>query len=141
MAHWRTSSQDEHPDVSSFIAFSDITPSRYALSFIEEPNERAYNVKVAFIAIDSENLGELVDDRYHTDFGDNKFPYFKGNTNIRIDLEKKYNKDSELQNDDSDSDEDEDNIPPTTPSNEALLNINKFIPPSILDYLCSYENL
>ena len=30
----------------------------------------------------------MVNDQYHTDFGDNKFPYFKGNTNVQINLDK-----------------------------------------------------
>ena len=29
--------------------------------------------------LDSENLGEHVNDNFHNDFGDNKFPYFKAN--------------------------------------------------------------
>jgi hypothetical protein len=60
-----------HPKLSSFIAFNDLQPSRYAMSFIEEPNHRAYKVQLAFIALDAENFGELANDYYHTDFGDN----------------------------------------------------------------------
>ena len=128
MAHLRNWSEDEHPNVSSFIAFSDIQPSRYALSYIEEPNENAYNVKVAFIAVDSENLGEMVNDQFHTDFGDNKFPYFKGNTNVRIDLDK-------FKNDDNCDDSDEDDDSGTAASDDGVPNINKFVPPSIVQYL------
>ena len=36
-------------------------------------------MKVAFIALDSEKLGEHVNDNYHHDFGDNMFPHFLGN--------------------------------------------------------------
>ena len=31
----------------------------------------AYRVKVASFAVDSENLVEMVNEQYHTDFGDN----------------------------------------------------------------------
>jgi len=125
MAHWRcTSSPEEHPDVSSFISFSDLQPSRYALSYIEQPNERAYHVEVAFIAVDSENLGELDNDQYHKDFGDNKFPYFKGNTNVQIDFDK-----SQKDDDSADSDDEEEDSHAA-----ATSNIDKFIPPSIQQY-------
>ena len=75
MSSWNEWS--DHPILSRFIAFSDLQPSRYALSYVNQPNPRAYNIEVAFIALDSENLGELVNDCYHTDFGDNQFPYLK----------------------------------------------------------------
>ena len=52
-------------------------PSRYALAF-EPPTELAVFVNVDFIALDAENLCKTNNDRFTTDFGDNKFPYFKG---------------------------------------------------------------
>ena len=54
---------------------------RYCLSFIPQDNPTAYNVEVAFIAIDAEQLGDVVDDGEVLDLGDNKYPYFKGNGN------------------------------------------------------------
>ncbi len=75
---------------------------------------------MAFIAVDSENLGELVNDQYHTDFGDNKFPYFKGNTNVQIDLDK-FQHDEDSDNEEKDS--------------SATANINRLIPPSVKQYL------
>ena len=86
MCDWQTRSA--HPKMSSFISFYDLQQSRFAISFIEEGNLSAYKVQVAFIALDASNLGELVNDGFHSDFGDNKFPYYKGNTNVRIDREK-----------------------------------------------------
>ncbi len=129
MEHWRSWSQGEHPKVFSFIAFSDIEPSRYSLSYIQEPNPLAYRVKVAFIAVDSENLGEVVNDMYHTDFGDNQFPYYKGNTNVKIDLDKFKNEEDSGSDSSSDGDSDENDGPITPPQ------INKLVPPSILEYL------
>ena len=41
-------------------------------------------VEVAFIALDAECLGELNDDNFTADFGDNKFPYYQGNTSVRL---------------------------------------------------------
>ena len=135
MQHWRGWSHEEHPEVSSFLAFTDIQPSRYALSYIIEPNENAYHVEVAFIAVDSENLGEMVNDQYHTDFGDNKFPYFKGNTNVQINLDKFSSEDN---SDDENESDNEDNDGAEAPSrDDVTTNINKFIPPSMKLYLSS----
>ena len=39
---------------------------------------------MAFIALDAECLGELNDDNFTADFGDNKFPYYQGNTSVRL---------------------------------------------------------
>ena len=41
-----------------------------------------------FIALDSEKLGEHVDDTYYLDFGDNIFPHFKGNRKKKMTLTK-----------------------------------------------------
>ena len=41
-------------------------------------NQAAYFIEVAFVALDSEQLGEMVEDGYHHDFGDNKFPHYLG---------------------------------------------------------------
>ncbi len=129
-----------HPKLSTFISFNDIQPSRYAMSFIEEPNHRAYKVNVAFIALDAENLGELVNDNFHTDFGDNKFPYFKGNTHVGIDTKryKKVNSNDDSGGDstsDDDSSSDEVEIDPTVLNPEDIERISKFIPQSMIGFL------
>ena len=103
------------------------------MSFIEETNHRAYKVQIAFMALDAESLGELVNDNFHTDFGDNKFPYFKGNTNVRIDP-KKYQTSGDSSNDD-DSSSDEVEIDPTVMSPEDLERLNKCIPHSVLGFV------
>ncbi len=119
-----------HPKLSSYISFSDLQSSRFALSYIQESNPNAFSIQVAFIALDAENLGELVNDKYHTDFGDNKFPYYRGNTNVRLDY-KKF-KVSEEDEDESDESDDESNGGSDIDEDEA---INKYIPHSILNYL------
>ena len=70
----------------------------------------------------------MVNDMYHTDFGDNKFPYFKGNTNVKIDLDK-------FQNDDDIDDKDVDDEATAAPRDQEANSINAFIPPSIIEYL------
>ncbi len=115
----------EWSDRCRYIAFNDLQPSRYAWSYIKKPNERAYNIEVAFIALDSENLGELVNDCYHTDFGDNQFPYYKGNSNKNLNL-KKYSEDVC-----TDSDEDDD----ISSAEWEVINISKYVPLSVLQYL------
>jgi hypothetical protein len=119
-----------HPKLSSYISFSDLQSSRFALSYIQESNPNAFSIQVAFIALDAENLGELVNDKYHTDFGDNKFPYYRGNTNVRLDY-KKF-KVSEVDEDESDESDDESDGGSDIDEDEA---INKYIPHSILNYL------
>ena len=66
---------ESHPALKN----KSFQPSRYALSYIPESNKRASYIKVAFIALDSEKLGEHVNDTFEIDFGDNKFPYYLGN--------------------------------------------------------------
>ena len=69
--------------LNSNISTKTLKPSRFALAFIP-PTQLSVFVEVAFIALDAECLGELNDDNYTTDFGDNKFPYYQGNTSIRL---------------------------------------------------------
>jgi len=78
--HW-WNNLSPHPTLKErdFISFSDLQPSRYALSYVPQSNERVDYIEAAFIALDSEKLGEHVNDAVHVDFGDNKFPYFLGN--------------------------------------------------------------
>ena len=62
-----------------YVSFDDIQPSRYALSFVPSVNIRDDFMAVAFVALDSEKLGEHVNDNYHHDFGDSMFPHYLGN--------------------------------------------------------------
>ena len=79
-----------------FISFNDLQPSRYALSYIPNPNRRAYWMEVAFMALDSEKLGEHVDDAFHYDFGDNLFPHYKENRKTKSVFEEEDGSDEEL---------------------------------------------
>ena len=81
----------DHPILKNkqFISLNDLQPSRYALSYIPNPNRRAYWMEVAFMALDSEKLGEHVDAAFHYDFGDNMFPHFKGNRKQSLCLKNK----------------------------------------------------
>ena len=109
-----------HPTLRErdFISFNDLQPSRYALSYVPQSNERLDYIEAAFIALDSEKLGEHVNDAIQVDFGDEKFPYFLGN---------KKNKDFE-----------EDNMEfeqSSYLSKEQIQSLRKYIPQSILSFL------
>ena len=109
-----------HPTLKNqpFISFNDLQPSRFALSFVPNDNRQAYWMEVAFLALDSEKLGEHVEDAYHLDFGDNMFPHFKGNRKTKSVFEEQ---------DESDGDDVEDE--------ETLANLREFIPQSIIEFL------
>jgi len=74
-----------------------------------------------FLALDSEKLGEHVDDAYHLDFGDNMFPHFKGNRKTKSVFEEQ---------DGSDDDNDEEETDAKTNST-----LKEFIPQSIIDFM------
>ena len=79
--NWEEGTQ--HPgNINPYIVTNQLRPSRYALAYQPPIPGRDIYVNVAFISLDSENLYEDRTDYY--DFGDNKFPYFKGNTNKRL---------------------------------------------------------
>ena len=80
-----------------FISFNDLQPSRYALSYILNPNRRALWMEVAFMALDSEKLGEHADDAFHYDFGDNMFPHFKENRKTKSVFEEEDGSDEDLE--------------------------------------------
>ena len=75
--------------------------------------------QIAFIALDSKQLGEDVDDKFHYDFGDNQFPYFLGNQSISAQT---------YSTSDSSSDDDEEK---NTIDN---LNVSKYIQKSLTTY-------
>jgi hypothetical protein len=117
-----------HPTLKSktFISLNDLQPSRFALSYVTNPNRRAYWMEVAFMALDSEKLGEHVDDAYHLDFADNIFPHYKGN---------KKNKSVFEEQDDSDNEEEDIEEGLAGLNRRTLSNLKEFIPPSILEFL------
>ena len=79
----------------------------------------------AFLGLHSHQLGEDVDDNFHHDFGDDMFPYFKGNTNTNL----KYN--SETAGDDEDSEEE----CITYLNEEDYDKVAQYIPDSVLSFL------
>lgn len=117
--HW-WNNLSPHPTLKErdFISFSDLQPSRYALSYVPQSNERVDYIEAAFIALDSEKIGEHVNDAKHVDFGDNKFPYFLGNK-----------KNKEVEEEIFEFDED------SYLSKEQIDSLKKYIPQSILSFL------
>ena len=83
--------------INSNISTKTLKPSRFALAFIP-PTDLSVYVEVAFIALDSECLGELNQDNYTADFGDNKFPYYQGNTSVRLEERQLDEDDAEEEN-------------------------------------------
>ena len=69
MAQWLDSDlvpPTEHENVlPPFISFNDLLPSRFALSYIEPTNLRAFDVQCALLGLDSHKLGKDVDDNFH----------------------------------------------------------------------------
>jgi hypothetical protein len=116
-----------HPTLknNTFISFNDLQPSRYALSYVPNPNRRAYWMEVAFMALDSEKLGEHVDDAFHLDFGDNMFPHFKGNIKTKSVFEEE---------DESDGEDLEEDIEDGM-SRKSLSTLKKYIPQSIIEFM------
>jgi len=116
-----------HPTLKNqpFISFNDLQPSRFALSYVPNDNRQAYWMEVAFLALDSEKLGEHVEDAYHLDFGDNMFPHFKGNRKTKSVFEEE---------DESDVDDivDDENF---GMNHKTLANLKEFVPQSIIDFL------
>ncbi len=102
---------------------------RYKLvSFIVQPNPNATFIRVAFIALDSENLGEHVNDEFHNDFGDHKFPYFKHN---------KCSMQYELDSDDEEEDTLDDLVHTNTLTETHFRALQEHLPASVLKYLCT----
>ena len=109
--------------INSFIATIHLRPSRFALAFIS-PKDLTGNVNIAFIALDTENLQEDIQEYY--DFGDNKFPYFKGNTNKRLE---------EFSEDKDSDDEDIEYV-----TNISVEKLYKYIPSNVLRFLSTPLN-
>ena len=78
---WPSESNDEL--INPYIWTIELKPSRYALTYIPHGDTDLY-IEVAFIALDSENLDDNNADAFYHDFGDNMFPYYKGNSDIAL---------------------------------------------------------
>ena len=107
-----------------FISFNDLQPSRFALSYLPNPNPRSFWMEVAFLALDSEKLGEHVEDAYYLDFGDNMFPLYKANKKTKSVYEEDDGSDEDLE-------EQEDDIL----KRKTLTNLKEYIPRSIVDFI------
>ena len=83
VAHWNKWPPTRTGGINPNISTKTLKPSRFALAFIP-PTDGSVYVEVAFIALDAKCLGELNDDNYTADFADNKFPYYQGNTSVRL---------------------------------------------------------
>ena len=108
-----------------FISFNDLQPSRYAISYVPNANRRSYWMEVAFIALDSEKLGEKPDDSFYCDFGDNMFPRYKENKTTK----------SIYEDDSSDDDENSEEQQVDELKCGTLSSLRDIIPHSILQFL------
>ena len=86
----------------------------FSFFYVPNPNRCSYWMEVAFLALDSESLGEHVEDAYHYDFGDNIFPQYKQNTKTK----------SVFEEDGSDEDLEEDNAL----NRKTISKLSEFIP-------------
>ena len=124
MHAWNNRADKNSNSLNPFIAISQLRSSRFALAYIP-PTQLSEYVNVAFIALDSENLHE--DTQQHYDFGDNKFPYYKGNTNKRLE--------DFVEEDDSDDDEDTEYV-----TNVDVDNLYQYIPNNVYRFLTTPLN-
>ena len=113
---------------NQFISTTNLQPSRYALAYTPLTNVEVY-IDVAFIALDAENLCEMNDDNFTTDFGDNKFPYYKGRAN-------QYKQDKVDNNDEDDNGEEHEHT-----SGKAFETLKSYLPPSVLRFLLDPDPL
>jgi hypothetical protein len=65
----------QNPIYKQYLPMDEIFPSRYSLAYDEL---RFGEVQCAFISLDPERVGDNLNDSSVQDFGDNKFPHFKG---------------------------------------------------------------
>ena len=105
--------------LNPFIRTTNLRPSRYALTY-EAIRPGIVYVDTAFIPLDSENLSEANADTFHHDFGDNRFPYFHGDSNTRLQ--------------DNQQDDDEEEIQLVNAS-EEFQSLKAYIPESVLRFL------
>ena len=93
----------------------------------EPPTELAVFVNVGFIALDAENLCETNNDRVTTDFGDKKFPYFKGR--------------GSQHSQDQLEEEDEQNEEANQGASEVYETLQSYLPNSVLKFLLDPDPL
>jgi hypothetical protein len=120
LTHWNEWPERSPIALNPFVSTVSLSPSRFALAFIPPTHGTIY-VDVAFIALDAENLCEETEDQFTFDFGDNKFPYYKGNNSIRlteelIDEDNPINHESDIQV-------------------QQCFILKEYIPPSVLRFL------
>ncbi len=108
-----------------FISFNDLQPSRFAFSYGPNDNRQAYWMEVAFLALESEKLGEHVEDAYHLDFGDKMFHHFKGNRKTKSVFEKEDGSDADNGVEDEEFER----------NHKTLANLKEFVPQSIIEFL------
>ena len=123
LSKWNTRTESDSISINSFIETSQLRPSRFALAYIP-PTSLSVYVDIAFIALDNENLHEDTEDHY--DFGDNKFPYYKGNVNKRLE--------ELLEGEDSDEEDSE------YVTNVDVDRLYKYIPKNVLRFLTTPTN-
>ena len=92
-------------------------PSRYALSYISQRDIDEY-IEVAFMALDSEKLDDNNADSFYHDFGDNMFPYYKGNSDMAL-----------IQDESAEEDGD------GNATISVINNLSKYIPESVVRFL------
>jgi len=63
------------PRFNQYLSQDEIFPSRYSFTY---DTVIFNNIACAFVSLDPERLGENLNDASCEDFGDNKFPHFKG---------------------------------------------------------------
>ena len=123
LSQWNSRTDTKSNLINSFIETSQLRPSRFALAYIP-PTSLSVYVDIAFIALDNENLHENNEDHY--DFGDKKFPYYKGNVNRRLE--------ELLEGDDSDEEEIE------YVTNVDVDRLYEYIPKNVLRFLTTTTN-
>ena len=117
---WNWNEGTQVKSLNPYITTNQLRPSQYALAYIPLTGLKVY-INVGFIALDAENLYEDRTDYY--DFGDNKFPYFKGNNNKQLDTGDGYESDE--------SDNEDVNLEKMIDTTD----LDKYIPRNVLRFL------
>ncbi len=123
LSKWNNRTEPDSNSFNPFIETCQLRPSRFALAYIPPTNLSVY-VDIAFVALDNENLHENNEDHY--DFGDNKFPYYKGNVNKRLE--------ESFEREDSDEEDSE------YVTNVDVDSLYKYIPKNVLRFLTTPTN-
>jgi len=118
-----------HPVMENpYISFNSLLPSRFALSYTRRDSETsAYNINVAFVALDAENLGSHAEDNFYYDFGDNMFPNFPNSKNANIQVLE--------HDDDNSSGSDEAENEAETETNIDISELRKYISPTLINFM------